>query len=572
MKLTCFYFLFLYLNLIPIHISTNILYNDKISNEITTIDYHFDNTSRISLKLNSEYKNHESLKVEAPNHQNVLHQDHHINNTTHIIQVPYRDEVITYFNSINYPVVNSVIDENIDEERIYYVKRVAGAGCPYTASWLIHINLYSKTKIWLDSTKMEAASFLIFDKAPLKFQIADPDAYYVHHMSMYEHLLHKKKGFEVSKNETLIMSQFAFIGECESVQVSHHREILAIIPFYGGLPPNVTNDLTVKSIGQGNSLVDANTKALQTMASICSCLQYFGQVAIGVVRVEDRELLSHMIEMVKPEIQERIQLIQFETIKPAHLPFHLMAWAQTYIQDYNCKGNTIYPNPRDYKIKASLSRRLSKNNNNHFRHRQNGKLTSSSGAGLHHGKHKKTSSYISWSSSTHIYPSYDIYDKDSDVFKICHIHFASHHIGNPVRISYHRLSLIHRHDNDTSSTNNGINPYDNNPILDYHEKYTNFTDLDGSHYLVPINYFHPIRYIYYSESDQIVKFDNMETFRAITTASNDTTFFVGRRKEKSIDTNSKEYLSGLSNWRECGVTGFAIHWPNETFVQHVAME
>eukprot|EP01035_Chromulina_nebulosa_P017069 gene17069-22581_t len=111
---------------------------------------------------------------------------------------------------------------------------------------------------------MEAASFLIFDKAHLKFQLSDPDAYFVHHMSMYEHLVHKK-------------------------------EYIAIIPFYGGLPPNVTSDMSVKSIGQGNSLVNAETKALQCMATICSCLKYFGQVVVGVVRDDDRKLMLHMV-------------------------------------------------------------------------------------------------------------------------------------------------------------------------------------------------------------------------------------------------------------------------------------
>lgn len=45
------------------------------------------------------------------------------------------------------------------QERVYFMKKCGGAGCPYTASWLAHINLYRKIPWWLDSTKMEAASF-----------------------------------------------------------------------------------------------------------------------------------------------------------------------------------------------------------------------------------------------------------------------------------------------------------------------------------------------------------------------------------------------------------------------------
>jgi hypothetical protein len=96
-----------------------------------------------------------------------------------------------------------------------------------------------------------------FDKGQYKFQLADEDAYFVHHMSMYEHLNHKKVGFEIAKNKTLIMSKAALKGECDNLVISKSREYLGLVPFYGGLPPNVTANLAVKSIGQGNSLVGA---------------------------------------------------------------------------------------------------------------------------------------------------------------------------------------------------------------------------------------------------------------------------------------------------------------------------
>jgi hypothetical protein len=103
---------------------------------------------------------------------------------------------------------------------------------------------------------MEAASFQIFDRARYKFQISDPDAYYVHHMSMFEHLIHKREGFMVARNKTDLMSRAAMNGECEGLKVNPTREYLALVPFFGGLPPNVAPDFSaVKSIGQGNSLV-----------------------------------------------------------------------------------------------------------------------------------------------------------------------------------------------------------------------------------------------------------------------------------------------------------------------------
>ncbi len=74
-------------------------------------------------------------------------------------------------------------------------------------------------------------------------------------MSMYEHLNHKKHGFDVSVNKTLRLSQAAFAGECEGLQVSRTKEYMALVPFYGGLPPGVNANRKVESIGQGISLV-----------------------------------------------------------------------------------------------------------------------------------------------------------------------------------------------------------------------------------------------------------------------------------------------------------------------------
>jgi hypothetical protein len=170
---------------------------------------------------------------------------------TKLTFILFLDLIITSFESVN--------DVTLENSRLYEFKKCSGAGCPYTASWLINTNLYSKAEWWLHSTKMEAASFNIFDKAKLKFQFSDPDSYFVHHMSMYEHLLHKKSSFDIAKQKSEILSNAAFHGECYNLSTTtfnvNTMDYLSLIPFYGGLPPNVTRDLKVKSLGQGNSLV-----------------------------------------------------------------------------------------------------------------------------------------------------------------------------------------------------------------------------------------------------------------------------------------------------------------------------
>jgi hypothetical protein len=41
--------------------------------------------------------------------------------------------------------------------------------------------------------------------------------------------------------------------------------------------------------------VTAETKALQCMATLCSCLKYYGQAVIGVVRDADREIIVNAV-------------------------------------------------------------------------------------------------------------------------------------------------------------------------------------------------------------------------------------------------------------------------------------
>ena len=59
--------------------------------------------------------------------------------------------------------------------------------------------------------------------------------------------------------ESHIMANASYYGECldSNYKPAITTAYLAMIPFYGGLPPNVTDGLLVKSIGQGNSLVSS---------------------------------------------------------------------------------------------------------------------------------------------------------------------------------------------------------------------------------------------------------------------------------------------------------------------------
>ena len=101
------------------------------------------------------------------------------------------------------------------EERTYELRRTSGPGCPYTASWLAHINLFRRLWWKLNNTKMEAISFEIFHKSEHSYQLEDDNAYYVHHMSLFEHELHKKSGFQVAAEKTFQMSMAAYEVSCQ---------------------------------------------------------------------------------------------------------------------------------------------------------------------------------------------------------------------------------------------------------------------------------------------------------------------------------------------------------------------
>lgn len=145
--------------------------------------------------------------------------------------------------------------------RIYKLRKCSGSSCPYAAAWFADVNTYITSQWYLHSTKMEQASFNIFDRANSVFQFDDTDVYYVHHMSMYEHFVHKNTNLTYAKQQSYTLSKAAFYGECGNlIGINKYKggnSSFSLIPFFGGLPPNVTADFQVKSLGQGNSLVSS---------------------------------------------------------------------------------------------------------------------------------------------------------------------------------------------------------------------------------------------------------------------------------------------------------------------------
>lgn len=187
---------------------------------------------------------------------------------------------------------------------ILLLSKASGISCPYSASWLAHISLIKITNLNIN-IKMEEASFLIERKVKDIYQFIDNDLYYVNHLSGYEHEIKKYESFNISEEKLQILSNIAVKEECllklrkenndNGDNVNNIYNTIAIIPFYSGRPPQVTADLKVESIGQGNSLVNSTIKALQCLITTCSTLQYFQSAIIAVGTPHDKILIEKTV-------------------------------------------------------------------------------------------------------------------------------------------------------------------------------------------------------------------------------------------------------------------------------------
>ena len=221
-----------------------------------------------------------------------------------------------------------------------------------------------------------------------------------------------------------------------------------------------------------------------------------------------------------PAIKHHTHLVQLNIAKPAHLPFHLLAWGQTYVKKHNCP--TSLSSENDPPVAAEDNKKHKRDSGNKSR------------------KSERSRRRLVESSKERV-----LSHNNEDVFKICSdTKLETHHRGGPVNVSYHRRSGLH-------AEKGGVGGFG---IADRNTK-------SSSHH------HHPIRYVYYTEMDQIVRFDSFSTLRALSLSSNDSCFFTGRRREKIADSEPEDYMGKINNWRDCGEPGYNLYWPKETIVR-----
>jgi len=259
-----------------------------------------------------------------------------------------------------------------------------------------------------------------------------------------------------------------------------------------------------------------------------------------------------------PEVRHHTNVVQFQMGKPANLPFHMLAWGQQYVRVHNC--HSFYAAENSASVDSVKGRALGVVQGRQLS--SGGTGADASVAGVNTTEHKNaTVATRGGVSQMHI----DYFNGNTerkldfnrlpnkDVYEICAPGAITVPVGGPINVVYLKKFDIGKH-----KAHKGMSRSSNNT----HTGQSAHGGVNNTIHHAPA-----IKYVYFTESDQVVRFDTFETLRALTAASNETTFFVGKRREKARDSDPVDYMGSLNIWRECGVGGYSISWPKDHMVR-----
>lgn len=209
------------------------------------------------------------------------------------------------------------------------------------------------------------------------------------------------------------------------------------------------------------------------------------------------------ISRLHPAVQSSIHVVSMHMNKPAYLPFYLIAWAQKYVQRRNCSPPDLNPSAKEQGHIGRDETLVSRPSNHHNLH------------------------------------------------SICAMNLNKQHHGPPLHVTYYDTALIAGY---------------HIPLIESEEYDPNAVPVSNYTVHLPLHP-GPLQYVYYSECDQIVRWDSLETLQAISNALNESLFFTGRRKEKVPQSPPEMYMGGLNNWRDCGQPGYSMTWPRDIHVR-----
>lgn len=273
------------------------------------------------------------------------------------------------------------------------------------------------------------------------------------------------------------------------------------------------------------------------------------------------------------EVRHHVNVVQFQMNKPAHLPFHLLAWGQQYVRVYNCHAFYMDKTPPnaagDVSVKphrlltaAASDNSTSSVNVTIAKSEINGTKTTVHTRG---GATQVQIEYFNPNTVRKI--DYNRLPK-KDVYEICAPGAIIASVGGPVNVVYLKKFDIGRHKVFRNGGGNSSSGGDSSGHPNPHANPKDTAARNGTERHLHQHHQYPaIKYVYYTESDQVVRYDSFTTLRALTAASNESTFFVGKRREKARDSDPVDYMGSLNIWRECGVPGYSLLWPKDHLVR-----
>jgi hypothetical protein len=260
--------------------------------------------------------------------------------------------------------------------------------------------------------------------------------------------------------------------------------------------------------------------------------------------------------------------VSFKLPKPAFLPFHTITWGQFFVQTHNCPPpDSTKSEILEYQEHGHLSPKILNGKNQEYV--DSYRICTVNVFKNHHGLpfnatyHPRTAARMTrspregrrlagWLSPLlEAVPSAENKDKGTDVGSV----YVKPTEADQVKSSLpSAVTTDESHWKSSDSWNRAV-------LSEHNPAFPHLASIP-SH-----NPRKPIKYVYYTECDQVVRYDSMDTFRALVAASNETTFFVGRRREKRDDSPAEDYMSNLDIYRQCGSRGFSMRWPKENIVQ-----
>lgn len=226
--------------------------------------------------------------------------------------------------------------------------------------------------------------------------------------------------------------------------------------------------------------------------------------------------------------------MQFQLVKPVHLIFHLLVWGQHYVKIHNC-------------LRFARPHQSPSNSTSQRSHPQYNVRGLQEKKGWWKGKLKKLHF------EEHSLPPLEVGLSGGDgAFDICR--------SGSIQSSYYALTALNVSYSSLS-----------NPIPRRNQRRDDDSQLPsiGGAVVHPVHST-PIKYVYFTEGDQLVRFrderikDDIPTTSSSSSSSligissvlNETLYIIGRRREKARDSSAVEYMGELDDGRSCGLGSY----------------